>query len=133
MKKVILMMAMAGSISFYANSAYSIQPNSVNGCRTIAGWEKDSDGAWEGKNKTWYKLDEKANVWSSKDGKSWQAVKDGMWQDKDGKWLKIGDKKLWWSADGGKTWSEVPEWKWMGGDGIWYKFDPNWTLWINKM
>jgi len=98
-------------------------------------WVKKDDGTWAGKmdgKKYWYKLDDKAKLWWSTDGKSWASVDNQMWADKDGKWMKIGDGKLWWSADKGKNWGEVPEWKWQGPDGEWYKFDNKWGLWTNK-
>ena len=131
MKKIVLTGIVLGIL---AGNAFSINSSFLKSSAPIAvmGWIKDADQAWAGKDMVWYKLDEKANVWWSKDGKKWEAVKDGMWQDKEGKWLKIGDKKLWWSADNGKNWSEVPEWKWQGSDGKWYKFDEKWTLWINE-
>ncbi len=103
---------------------------------TIYGdWMKKEDGTWAGKmdsKKYWYKLDDKAKLWWSADGKSWASVDNQMWADKDGKWMKIVDSKLMWSADMGKTWGEVPEWKWQGPDGEWYKFDNKWGLWVNK-
>lgn len=98
-------------------------------------WMKKEDGTWAGKmegKKYWYKLDDKAKLWWSADGKSWASVDNQMWADKDGKWIKIVDSKLMWSADMGKTWGEVPEWKWQGPDGEWYKFDNKWSLWVNK-
>jgi hypothetical protein len=98
-------------------------------------WMKKDDGTWAGKmegKKYWYKLDDKAKLWWSTDGKAWASVDNQMWADKDGKWMKIVDMKLMWSADKGKTWGEVPEWKWQGPDGEWYKFDSNWGLWQNK-
>lgn len=132
MKKIILSGIVLGIFLANGVQAFSIQDFNPTATLLVQEWAKDKDQAWAGKDMVWYKLDEKATVWWSKDGKKWEAVKDGMWQDKDGKWLKIGDKKLWWSADGGKTWSEVPEWKWMGTDGKWYKFDSTWALWINE-
>ncbi|MBO9564864.1 MAG: hypothetical protein J7621_18960 [Niastella sp.] len=100
----------------------------------VPDWTKSSTGTWAGMKdgKTyWYKLDKKAGLWWSTDGKKWAEVKDGAWADKEGKWLKIHDKKLVWSTDG-KAWSEVPEWKWEGSDGKWYKFDAQWGLWVNQ-
>lgn len=96
-------------------------------------WMRSPTGAWPGMKdgKTyWYKLDKKAGLWWSTDGKNWAAVKDGAWADSEGKWIRIHDKKLVWGTDG-KTWSEVPEWKWKGSDGKWYKFDEKWALWVN--
>lgn len=98
-------------------------------------WMKKDDGTWAGKmdgKKYWYKLDDKAKLWWSTDGKAWASVDNQMWADKDSKWMKIVDGKLMWSADKGKTWGEVPEWKWQGPDGEWYKFDASWSLWVNK-
>lgn len=96
-------------------------------------WKKAATGTWPGMKDGityWYKLDKKAGLWWSTDGKKWAAVTDGMWADKAGKWLKIHNKKLVWSTDG-KAWAEVPEWKWEGADGKWYKFDAGWQLWVN--
>ena len=100
----------------------------------VRDWMKSKAGTWPGMKdgKTyWYKLDKKAKLWWSADGKKWAAVADGAWADKDGKWLKINDNKLVWSTDG-STWAEVPEWKWEGSDGKWYKFDSSWMLWVNE-
>lgn len=128
MKKLFLAVIFAAFFA-YCHADYS----STNFKLEIASdeWVKASDGAWPGKDNIWYKLDAKAKLWWSKDGKKWEASKDQTWQDKDGKWLKIGEGKLWWTADG-KSWSEVPEWKWQGTDGKWYKFDKDWTVWVNK-
>lgn len=100
----------------------------------VTEWKQSSTGTWPGMKDGqtyWYKLDNKAMLWWSTDGKTWEQVKDQDWADKSGKWLKISHKKLVWSADG-KTWSEVPEWKWEGSDGKWYKFDSKWMLWVNE-
>lgn len=105
----------------------------IHHAMTVADWTKSATGTWAGKKDGvtyWYKLDKKAGLWWSTDGKKWAEVKDGVWADKEGKWLKIHDKKLVWSTNG-KAWSEVPEWKWEGADGKWYKFDSHWTLWVN--
>jgi hypothetical protein len=127
MKKLIL--AAAVILSACTVNAFTVKTSATVTVGTDMDWMKAKDGTWMGKDKTWYKLDDKAMVWWSKDGKKWEASKDGMWQDKDGKWLKIDNKMLKWSADGGKTWSDVPEWKWQGDNGVWYKFDKDWSLW----
>lgn len=130
MKKVIMLLTaalLAGTSTSMASSA-----DATHATLKPLDWMKSADGLWMGKDNVWYKLDDKAQVWWSKDGKTWEMVKDGTWQDKDGRWLKIGNGKLWWSMDG-KKWSEVPEWKWQGPDGTWYKFDKSWSLWVNKM
>ncbi|MCC7298206.1 MAG: hypothetical protein IT244_07735 [Bacteroidia bacterium] len=113
--------------------AASVAP--VQSQHVTSEFTQKKDGTWTGKmnDKTyWYKLDEKAALWWSTDGKNWAAVESGMWADKDGKWLKIGSEKLWWSADSGKTWAEVPDWTWEGPNGEWYKFDSKWNLWEKK-
>jgi uncharacterized protein YxeA len=92
-------------------------------------WKKSNEGTWEGKDKVWYKLDDKAQLWSSKDGKKWKEVKEGTWQNKSGLWLKVESNKLNSSGDGGKTWAEVPGWQWEGDNGTWYRFDTSWNLW----
>lgn len=136
MKKFILAAAVLGLILGTTATQASNTPKTASTTTTVkADWKKSAEGTWAGKmnGKTyWYKLDNKAKLWWSTDGKKWAEVKDGMWADKDGKWLKIGDNKLWWSADSGKKWSEVPEWKWQGPNGEWYKFDKDWSLWTNK-
>jgi hypothetical protein len=132
MKKLVVMAAVVAATASI-NSVVIAKPIEKN--KTVIvndDWKKSKEGTWAGKDKTWYKIDEKANLWWSKDGKKWEASKDGMWQDKEGKWLKIDNKMLKWSADGGKTWGEVPEWKWEGEDGTWNKFDKDWSLWTMK-
>lgn len=131
MKKILLTGIALGMMVSFASTATTLLTNTAELVVAMEDWKKDEDQAWAGKDGVWYKIDEKASLWWSKDGKKWEAVKDGKWQDKEGKWLQIKDKKLVWSADGGKTWAEVPEWKWEGTDGKWYKFDNKWTLWIN--
>jgi hypothetical protein len=136
MKKILMAAAVLGLILGATATQASTAPKTTATSKTVkADWKKSAEGTWAGKmtgKKYWYKLDTKAKLWWSTDGKKWAEVKDGMWADKDGKWMKIGDNKLWWSADMGKKWSEVPEWKWQGPDGEWYKFDKDWSLWTNK-
>lgn len=129
MKKLIL--AAAFFTIGFSMEAKKILPEIVSVNFTDPKWVKSEAGAWQGANKTWYKLNTKdASVWTSTDGKKWESSTDGMWQDKDGKWMKIVDMDLKWSADAGKTWATVPEWKWQGTDGKWYKFDKDWSLWV---
>jgi hypothetical protein len=136
MKKMIFAAAVLGLILGATTTQASNGLNVSSSVTAVkADWKKSEAGTWAGKmkgKKYWYKLDAKAKLWWSTDGKKWAEVKDGMWADKDGKWLKIGDNKLWWSADMGKNWSEVPEWKWQGPDGEWYKFDKDWSVWVNQ-
>lgn len=136
MKRSINLMAICMPILIAVNgNVQAAAPTSANSYSiAVPDWVKSSTGTWAGMKdgKTyWYKLDKKAGLWWSTDGKKWAAVKDGAWADKEGKWLKIHDKKLVWSTDG-KAWSEVPEWKWEGSDGKWYKFDGQWGLWVNE-
>ena len=129
---IILALLATGTTLFAINKVLTFTPVSFS---SSGDWVKKDDGTWAGNmdgKKYWYKLDDKAKLWWSTDGKSWAAVDNGMWADKDGKWIKIVDGKLMWSADKGKTWGEVPEWKWQGPDGEWYKFDAKWSLWVNK-
>ena len=125
---VILLIASKVDISMAeSNTPLSVHTPAVS-------WVKATTGTWPGMKdgKTyWYKLDKKAGLWWSTDGKQWTAVKDGLWADKEGKWLKIHQGKLDWSTDG-QQWSEVPDWKWEGSDGKWYKFDAKWSLWVNE-
>ncbi|WP_127132811.1 hypothetical protein [Pseudoflavitalea rhizosphaerae] len=128
MKKSILILALCLPVALISSS-YKTLPATIS---SKGDWMKSKTGTWPGMKdgKTyWYKLDKKAGLWWSTDGKKWEAVGDGAWADKDGKWLKIHEGKLVWSTDG-NTWSEVPEWKWEGSDGKWYKFDNNWQLWV---
>lgn len=129
MKKVILL---AGAFCFITAANLNASDLVAVTEHTVMAddWKKVKNGAWLGKDNTWYKLGDN-KVWWSRDGKKWEEAKDGTWQDKEGKWLKIGENKLWWSKDG-QEWSEVPEWKWEGEDGTWYKFDKDWTLWSMK-
>ncbi|WP_018627708.1 hypothetical protein [Niabella aurantiaca] len=134
MKKAILIAA-----CFMINSALSNDLKAGNeippaSCSKKTEWKKVTNQAWPGvKDGTtyWYKIDKKAKLWWSTDGKQWAAVEGGAWMDKDGKWLKIHAGKLVWSATGEK-WEEVPEWKWQGSDGKWYRFDRHWVLWVNE-
>jgi hypothetical protein len=130
MKRTLLLL-LAASAMIAGGNATAMNAKDKACTYEIADWKKAENGTWPGKDGVWYKLDDKANLWWSKDGKKWEQSKDGTWQDKEGKWLKIGDQKLWWSADG-KKWSEVPEWKWEAADGHWYKFDKDWSVWTNK-
>lgn len=134
MKKTILLMAFCLPVALITSSFTSNNETPVHHTEVKKDWMKSSTGTWPGMKdgKTyWYKIDKKAGLWWSTDGKKWEAVSDGAWADKDGKWLKIHDKKLVWSADG-NSWSEVPEWKWEGSDGKWYKFDQKWSLWVKS-
>ena len=134
MKKILMACAASGlMLAAPLTTALAHTPTSTT-VSVTADFMKSKDGTWAGMMKGkmyWYKLDAKAKLWWSMDGKKWSEVKEGMWADKEGRWLKIGDNKLWWSADMGKNWSEVPEWKWEGPKGEWYKFDSNWSLWTN--
>ena len=129
----LFMMIASNIVTTYAEGSIA-GGQGTSGYARSADWMRSSTGTWPGMKdgKTyWYKLDKKAGLWSSADGKQWSAVKGGQWADKDGKWIKIHEKKLVWSTDG-KSWSEVPEWKWQGSDGKWYKFDTDWALWVNE-
>ncbi|WP_315822943.1 hypothetical protein [Paraflavitalea speifideaquila] len=67
---------------------------------TVGDWTRSATGTWAGMKDGvtyWYKLDKKAGLWWSTDGKKWADVKDGAWADKEGKWLKIHDKN-WYGA-----------------------------------
>lgn len=131
MKKSILMLALALPVALISSS-FTTTNHDVTISSVHADWMKSKTGTWPGMKdgKTyWYKIDKKAGLWWSTDGKKWEAVSDGAWADKDGKWLKIHEGKLVWSTDG-TSWSEVPEWKWEGSDGKWYKFDNKWSLWV---
>ncbi|WP_276482839.1 hypothetical protein [Paraflavitalea pollutisoli] len=136
MKRIVGLMAICMPLLVATTS--NVQANTVanptpHHKHTMDDWKKSTTGTWPGMKDGvtyWYKLDKKAGLWWSTDGKKWAEVKEGAWADKDGKWLKIHDKKLVWSTDG-KAWAEVPEWKWEGSDGKWYKFDSSWMLWIN--
>jgi hypothetical protein len=132
--KKILMACAASGLMLAAPLTTALANTPTTTVSVTADFMKSKDGTWAGMMKGkmyWYKLDAKAKLWWSMDGKKWSEVKEGMWADKEGRWLKIGDNKLWWSADMGKNWSEVPEWKWEGPKGEWYKFDSNWSLWTN--
>lgn len=132
--KKILMACAASGLMLAAPLTTALAHTPTTTVSVKADFMKSKDGTWAGMMKGkmyWYKLDAKAKLWWSMDGKKWSEVKEGMWADKEGRWLKIGDNKLWWSADMGKNWSEVPEWKWEGPKGEWYKFDSNWSLWTN--
>lgn len=131
MKKTIILLGIAGMC--YSGMAATNPAPAINSpiIKSVSDYVKSSDGTWEGKDKVWYKLDKKAQLWWSKDGKKWDASKDQTWQDKDGKWLKINNKKLVWSADG-KKWDDVPEWAWESPNGKWYKFDKDWSLWVKE-
>lgn len=132
--KKILMACAASGLMLAAPLTTALANTPTTTVSVIADFMKSKDGTWAGMmngKMYWYKLDAKAKLWWSMDGKKWSEVKEGMWADKEGRWLKIGDNKLWWSADMGKNWSEVPEWKWEGPKGEWYKFDSNWSLWTN--
>ena len=135
MKKLLIAIAALG-IMLGAWHAEAVVNSNKNIHKTTSDFMKSKEGTWAGMKDGkmyWYKLDSKAKLWWSMDGKKWAEVKDGMWADKSGNWIKIGEHKLWWTADMGKTWSEVPEWKWEGPIGEWYKLDKNWRLWVNKM
>jgi len=128
MKKTLIFIGLAGlSYASPAATTWVLANDPI--AVIVSDYVKSTDGAWEGKDKVWYKLDKKAQLQWSKDGKKWEASKDQTWQDKDGKWLKINDKKLVWSTDG-KKWSDVPEWAWQSPNGKWYKFDKDWALWV---
>lgn len=132
--KKILMACAASGLMLAAPLTTALANTPTTTVSVTADFMKSKDGTWAGMmngKMYWYKLDAKAKLWWSMDGKKWSEVKEGMWADKEGRWLKIGDNKLWWSADMGKNWSEVPEWKWEGPKGEWYKFDSNWSLWTN--
>jgi hypothetical protein len=134
MKRTILLMAFCLPVALMTSSFTNNNDTQAVQAEMKNDWMKSSTGTWPGMKdgKTyWYKLDKKAGLWWSTDGKKWEAVSDGAWADKDGKWLKIHDKKLVWSADG-NSWSDVPEWKWEGSDGKWYKFDQKWSLWVKS-
>jgi len=128
MKKTLIILGLA-ALSYTVPAATTRVLVTTTPSEITSDYVKSTDGTWEGKDKIWYKLDKKAQLWWSKDGKKWEASKDHTWQDKDGKWLKLHDKKLVWSADG-KKWDEVPEWAWESPNGKWYKFDKDWSLWV---
>jgi len=137
MKKTIGFLAVTACLLFTATTnATPVTTTMSHDVHVYGGeWKKSATASFPGihDGKTyWYKIDSKAKLWWSKDGKEWAAVKDGMWADKEGKWLKIHSGKLVWSADMGKTWDEVPEWKWEASDGKWYKYDSKWALWVNE-
>lgn len=133
MKKLCIALAAFGLMLGVTNAKTPVKTTTTTSI--ASDFAKSKDGTWTGMKDGkmyWYKLDAKAKLWWSADGKKWAEVKDGMWADKQGHWLKIGENKLWWSADMGKKWGEVPEWKWEGPKGEWYKFDKDWSLWVNK-
>lgn len=91
-------------------------------------WKKSANGSWQGKDSTWYKMDNQGNVSSSTDNKKWSPVKDNRWQDNEGNWLTTKNKKLMMSTDNGKTWKEAPEGKWKGSNGMWFKYGSDGTI-----
>jgi hypothetical protein len=98
-------------------------------------WTKAKNNSWPGvinEQTYWYKLDGRAELLWSADGKKWEEDTDGMWADKEGVFYKIDGTQLAQSTDAGNTWNETPEWQWQAVDGRWYKLDKDRVVWVSK-
>lgn len=131
MKKIVLSLALFAGVATTTQAVMIVDPEPGS---VAADLVKSQTQTWPGMvegTMRWYKMDQKAGLWWSTDGKKWTAVETQSWAGKDGRWLKVKGGQLVGSTDG-KEWSEVPEWKWEGCDGKWYRFDPNWSLWVKQ-
>lgn len=132
MKKLILSLAVVGSILFAGSEAMAQTNKNTNQSAQKPAWKKSTNGSWQGKRDGttyWYKRDKNGTMTSSTDNKKWNNVSDNIWTDYDGRWYRIQGDNLEWSSNGGTTWSTAPNRYWRGSNGTWYGFDDNWTLW----
>jgi hypothetical protein len=137
MKKILILMNLflvVFCIQPLLLKAQNTNKNDNKSTRTY-NWTKAKNNSWPGvinEQTYWYKLDGRAELLWSADGKKWEEDTDGMWADKEGVFYKIDGTQLAQSTDAGNTWNETPEWQWQAVDGRWYKLDKDRVVWVSK-